>query len=230
MASQPVSRRAVAADLAIVLGTIVAAWLLTRFVLYPALGIPDYAPYILRPISGFLAAWWVLHRRGSSWSALGLRMPAPPWRAIAIAAALYAVDYAVSRWGVPVLAAWLHPTQRPSFVTNLPGNAAVLAFWLAISWLVGGVCEECLFRGFLLSRVEALLGASAAATAVAIVAQALLFGSLHLYGGTFAFLYATLFGAVHGVFYLLAGRNLLALIVVHAIWDSVAFWSVYASS
>ena len=224
-----ITPRAAAIDLAIVLGAIALAWVLTRWVIYPALGIPDYAPYILRPITGFLAAWWVLHRRGTSWRDLGLRIPVPLWRALVIAVALYAVDYAMQTWAVPVLGQWLHPTQRPSFLGHLPGNATALAFWVAISWLVGGLCEECLFRGFFLSRVEALLGGSGAALALAILAQAVFFGVLHLYGGSFAFMYATLFGAVHGFFYILAARNLWPLIAVHALWDSIAFWGVYSS-
>jgi hypothetical protein len=59
------SRSAAALDLGLVLAAIAIAWALTRWVIYPALEIPDYAPYILRPITGFLAAWCVLHWRGS---------------------------------------------------------------------------------------------------------------------------------------------------------------------
>ena len=197
--------------------------------IYPALGIPDYAPYILRPITGFLAAWWVLHRRGTSWRALGLRIPAPLWRALVIAVALYAVDYAKQAWAVPALAEWLHPTRRPSFLGHLPGNTEVFAFWIAIAWLVGGLCEECLFRAFFLTRVEMLLGSGRFALAVAVLAQAVFFGTLHLYGGSLAFMSATLFGVVHGIFYILAGRNLWALIVVHGLWDTIALWRVYSS-
>ena len=43
------SRGDLAADLALVLAAIAAAWALSRWVIYPALGIPDYAPYVLRP-------------------------------------------------------------------------------------------------------------------------------------------------------------------------------------
>src|SRR5690348_11325750 len=141
-----ITPRVAAIDLGIVLAAIGLAWVLTRWVLYPALGIPDYAPYILRPITGFLAAWWLLRRRGTFWRDLGLRIPVPLWRALVIAVALYAADYALRTWAVPPLAQWLHPTQRPSFLGHLPGNAPALAFWLAISWIVGGLCEECLFR------------------------------------------------------------------------------------
>lgn len=218
-----------AVDLAIVLATIVAAWALSRWVLYPALGIPDYAPYMLRPICGFLAAWWVLLRRGVRWADLGLRMPRRLWIAVAITVVAYLVELAIWQWFVPLLAGWFHPTRRPSFLAHLHGSFAALVFWIAVAWLVGGICEECLFRGFLLARVEALLGGSRAALAIAVLAQAAFFGTLHLYGGTFAFMYAALFGVVHGIVYLASGRNLWPVIVLHAVTDTSAFWSVYRS-
>ena len=220
------ANREAAADLAVVLATIAVAWAFSRWILYPALSIPDNAPYILRPITGFLAAWWVLHRHGQRWSSLGLRKPRS-W-AIAVAVALYLANLAFFTWVVPFIASIVHPTQRPSFLGFLPGNFPALVVWLAIGWGVGGFCEELLFRGFLLDRVTKLCGGGALAIAVAVVAQALLFGTLHLYGGTFAFLYSSLFAVVNAVFFLAGGRNLWPLIVVHGTWDSVSLWGVYS--
>jgi uncharacterized protein len=222
------SRNAVI-DLAIVLGAIAIAWALTRWLIYPALAIPDYAPLIPRPITGFLVAWFVLQWRGEHWESLGLRKPRSWPRAVAIGIALYAVDYAVSTWAVPQIAAIVHPVQRPSFLGYIHGNVAGLVTWVSIGWIVGGFFEECLFRGFLLDRVEKALGGGVVAIAVAIVAQSILFGSLHLYAGTFAFLYASLFALTHGIAYVLGGRNLWPLIIVHGTWDMLGIWGVYNS-
>ena len=222
-------RRPAAVDLAVVLATIGVAWVMSRWVLYPALSIPDYAPLILRPIGGFLAAWAVVRWRGEGLASLGLRVPASWPRAVAAGVALYAADWLLARHVVPEIAAWVHPVSRRPFLSYIRGNAVGLATWVAIGWLVGGLCEETLFRGFLLRRVATVLGGGAAAIACGILAQALLFGALHLYAGTFAFLYAAVFGLAHGVFYLLASRNLLPLVVVHGIWDTVAIYGVYSS-
>jgi len=224
----PDPRRNNAIDLAIVLGSISMAWVLTRWLIYPALAVPDYAPLIPRPVTGFLVAWFVLQWRGQPWSSVGLRIPASWPRTIAIAVLLYLCDYAVSRWIVPEIAALVHPVPRPSFLAYIQGNVVGLVTWLAIGWIVGGLCEECLFRGFLLDRVEKLLGGGAIAIGVAIVAQSILFGSLHLYAGTFAFIHASLFALTHGICYVLGGRNLAPLILVHGLWDSVGIWGVYS--
>ena len=229
MAAQP---RSAAVDLLIVLAAIAAAWALTKWLIYPALAIPDYAPLIPRPITGFLVAWFVLQWRGETWESLGLKKPASWPRAVALGVALYAADYAVATWVVPWLVPWVasivHPVTRPSFLGYIHGNVTGLVTWLAIGWVVGGFCEECLFRGFLLDRVGKALGGSAIAITIAIVAQSILFGSLHLYAGTFAFLHASLFALTHGIFYVLGGRNLWPLILVHGTWNSVGIWGVYS--
>jgi len=146
-------------EIAIVVATIVFAWALTRLVLYPALGFPDYAPAILRPILGFLAAWALLRRRGEGWDSLGLRRPANWGIAIAGGVALYLVNVALSTWAVPALAQWVHPQQQPSFMAYIKGDLGGFLLWAAIGWIVGAFIEECLFRGFLLTRIARLFPA-----------------------------------------------------------------------
>ncbi|HEY4998233.1 MAG TPA: CPBP family intramembrane glutamic endopeptidase, partial [Usitatibacter sp.] len=138
-------------------------------------------------------------------------------------------NMALSTWAVPALAALVHPVAQPSFLSYIRGNAGGFALWIAIGWIVGGFMEECLFRGFLLTRVSQLFASPPLGLAVAIAAQAVLFGSLHLYAGGFAFLYATVFAMAHGLFYVLLGRNLWPLIVVHGVWNTVGMWSTYSS-
>jgi membrane protease YdiL (CAAX protease family) len=220
---------ALAVDLAIVLVAIGFAWQLTKWVLYPALGVPDNAPMILRPILGFLAAWAVLRWRGEGWAGLGFRRPPKLWIAGAVAVALYLTNMALSAWVVPLLAQWIAPVQQPSFIAYIRGNLGGFLTWLAIGWIVGGFIEELLFRGFLLDRIAGLLGGTKAALVAAVVAQAVLFGMLHLYGGGFAFLFAAVFALANGAFYLAAGRNLWPLIIVHGVWNSVQIWALYRS-
>ncbi|HEY4997886.1 MAG TPA: hypothetical protein VII36_02025 [Usitatibacter sp.] len=37
------------------------------------------------------------------------------------------------------------------------------------------------------------------------------------------------FAMAHGLFYVLLGRNLWPLIVVHGVWNTVGMWSTYSS-
>ena len=223
------TRREAAIDIAIVVAAIVAAWAITRLALYPALDIPDHFPAILRPILGFVAACILLYRRGQSWGTLGLRKPANLALAIAGAVALYAVNWALARWAVPALAQIVQPQPQPSFLAYIRGNLNAFLMWVAIGWIVGAFIEEALFRGFLLTRVSQVFTNPQLGLVVAVIAQALLFGALHLYAGAFAFIFAALLALSSGVFYLILGRNLWPLIVVHGVWNTAAMWSVYSS-
>lgn len=211
-----------------VLATIAFAWVFTRWWLYPTLGIPDYAPMLLRPILGFAMAWWLIARDGEHWRDYGLCKPSSWWRLPLQCVLLYASVALTARYVTPHLAGALHAIASPSLISTIGGNEVALMGWLAIGWGVGGFIEELLFRGFLLNRVEAWLGGSRTATAVAVCAQAALFGALHLYQGSFGAVHAAMFALIYGLAYPLFGRNLWPLILVHGLWNSVAIWSAYA--
>jgi uncharacterized protein len=221
------------APILLVLLAIVCAWALTRWWLYPALDIPEYAPMILRPVLGFAVAWWLITRAGEHWRDYGLRRPASWWRLLVQCALLYAAMALSSRFVVPLLAQTFGATASPSMLSTIGGDEAALLAWLAIAWGVGGFIEELLFRGFLLNRIEAFLGGAGTpaivASTVAICAQAALFGALHLYQGSFGFVFAGLFALIYGVAYRLFDRNLWPLILVHGTWNSIAIWGAYSA-
>jgi membrane protease YdiL (CAAX protease family) len=224
-----VKRAEAAVDVLVVLAVIAVAWAVSRFWLYPALGVPGNAPLILRPISGFVVATWLVHRRGQRYADYGLTRPDRPVLALLGAIVLYGVLMAASRWLVPPLAEWLGTAGQPSFMVYIRGKLVPFLGWLAIGWLVGGFAEELLFRGFLQRRGAEVLGGSRAAQALAVLGQALLFGSLHWYGGSYAFVHATVYAAIAGAAYHAVGKNLWPLILVHGVWNTVGIWSVYAS-
>jgi uncharacterized protein len=187
---------------------------------------------ILRPILGFAVAWWLIARAGERWRDYGLRRPAS-WPLLLVQCALlYAAMALAARYLVPLLAQTFGATASPSMLSTIGGNEAALFAWLALAWGVGGFIEELLFRGFLLNRIEVFLGnaiGAKVAAVAAVCAQAVLFGALHLYQGSFGFVFAGLFALLYGAAYLLFGRNLWPLILVHGAWNSFAIWSAYAA-
>lgn len=223
--------RARLAPILCVLGAIGIGWVFTRGWLYPALGVPDYAPMLLRPILGFLTAWWLIRRAGERWCDYGLRAP-DSWPRLAWRCALLlSAVWLASRFVVPALGQALGATSAPSILAYVRGNALAFAGWLMIAWVVGGFIEELLFRGFLLNRIEAVLGggrSAAIAAIAAVLGQALLFGALHWYQGSFGFVFAAMFATVYGTAYRLFGRTLWPLILVHGGWNSVAIWGAFA--
>jgi uncharacterized protein len=214
-------------EILFVLFVITVAWIFSRCCLYPAIGIPDNAPMILRPISGFFAAWWLL-RRGEGVSSIGLCKPVSSSRAVFVAIALYLVLLLTS----PVVSQWLvsiFPVdQRPGFMAYVHGNLPAAILWITIGWIVGGFFEEFLFRGFLLNRIVMVFGSGVLANLIGIGSQAALFGSLHVYAGPLACVHATYFALLMGLAYLASGRTLWPGMAVHGTWNAVAIWGVFS--
>jgi hypothetical protein len=214
-------------DVLLVLCAIGFGWLFSRHLLYPALHVPDSAPVILRPILGFLMAWYLVRRQGDRWSSYGLRRPDSMAGFAGWTALIVLLLWVSGTYLAPPLASALSFEPRPNFFAYVHGNALAFAGWVAISWLVGGFSEELLFRGFLLSRTAGMLRSPAAGMALGVTAQALLFGSLHIYQGAFGFAFATITAVISGAVYLLNGRNLWPLIVAHGAWDSFGMYGLY---
>jgi hypothetical protein len=103
-----------------------------------------------------------------------------------------------------------------------------LAGYLLLVWASAAFGEELVFRGFLLTRLEILLGSGLTATATAVTGQALLFGVAHWYLGLRGVSTAALIGLAYGVVYVCNARNLAPLIVAHGLTDSLSLIAIYS--
>lgn len=198
------------------------------------------APFVARrlslPIPGFWAvacalavANWRLTVAGLRWSDLGLRMPDGLLRTIGWVVLLYvSAGFAKVLLVDPLAAAAGWPRENLSRFSKLPGNAALLAGWLLVAWTQAAFGEEMVFRGFLLTRLEILLGHGVSATVSAVTGQALLFGAGHWYLGPRGMTTAAALGLILGAVYVFDGRNLVPLIIVHGLADSLSAIAIYA--
>ena len=154
---------------------------------------------------------------GRSWSSIGLVLPQGAgllWSValVALIVAFLVVQYrtatgsdaaraAVGRQLAPLR--WLLP------------SSAELANFRALS-VTAGVCEEILFRGYLMAFLLPIFG-----TGGAIVVSSLLFGLGHAYRGFGGIVKSGVLGAIMAGIYVLTG-SLLAPILVHALVDVVS--------
>lgn len=176
-----------------------------------------------------LIATWLLRRSGESWRDHGLRRPSRLWRAAAGVVAGYLVVAA----GLSVLQAVVLPqlglaSPEVGAFSALSGDLGEYLFWaIPVAWGSAAFGEELLFRGFVLGRLAQAGGGSRAALHGAIVAQALLFGSLHAYQGVGGFLATSAVGLVMGYLWLFTGRNLWAPIVLHGAIDFISMTAAF---
>lgn len=166
---------------------------------------------------------------GQTWRDVGLRAPRSLWRSAAVVVGGYiAVGTAfvmISQVLLPALGI-THETSK--IFSGLRGNVGEYLYWLiAIAWGSAAFGEELVFRGYVQTRLERVLGSARAAPVIAALGQAVIFGSLHTYLGLGGAILAASTGLVIGVVYIAGGRNLWPCIILHGLIDTVSVTAIY---
>ncbi len=202
-------------------------WLFLSIV-YPALGVSSPAPVPVRILVMLAIAWVLLKRQGQTWSDLGLARKAPLF-ILALAVLLFAIKVLVAQ-GADSIAAALslaRTSYESGFFAHGQGNFPALLLWLLAAWVVGGFGEELVFRGFIMDRTAGLLKNRVLGWTLAVLLQALLFSFGHVYQGPRGMFVTGIAALTYGVFYLVSGKNLWPLILVHGAWDTLGLVLIY---
>lgn len=178
--------------------------------------------------AALLLIHWRLRASGESWAAVGLARPASALRPLLVALGLYlAVLAAVSIVVHPLAQAFRWPPQELGRFAAIHGQPWRLVVLLLIAWTSAACGEEIVFRGFLQGRLQRLLGAGAARSALAIVMQSAVFGLCHAYLGMRGMANAAVVGLVFGSALIACRGNLWPLILAHGLTDSVTLVLLY---
>lgn len=157
--------------------------------------------------------------------------PAPaeaPWLQVLWVRYLIAVVVVLFAAGglLPVaIAVWKKLTHRPRKYSSAEALKPMAWFlpatwgerrWFAILSVTAGICEEILFRGFLLHYLHVFPWALN--LTLALLLSVLIFGAQHLYQGVAGVAQTAVFGFLVGLLFLLTGTLLLSMIL-HALLD-----------
>lgn len=191
----------------------------------------------LVPISStpfFLALGWIsLRRRGLGWRAVGFARPASWGRAIGLGVS---AGVALELFSTYVTVPWLSRLagQPPDLADFRPmvGHLGYLLLFLALNWTLAAFGEELSFRGYVLNRFADLSGRPPAERGrlvwgLALVVSSALFGWAHAGQGLTGMIQEGFAGAMLGLLYFAAGRNLTVPIVAHGVSNSVAALLIY---
>jgi len=173
-----------------------------------------------------LGGWWLMAAR--PFADLGLTLPigAGRWGTILISSTAIAFfgyhAYAVARSPEAQAKVRAQLDAQPNVRVILPTNTQEARAFGAVA-LTAGICEEVLYRGFLLYYLNQWLpGAAAVAAAIVI------FGVAHLYQGARGILLTGIAGGAAMAVYLLTG-SLIAPVVLHAVVDLANGFVAYRS-
>ena len=157
-----------------------------------------------------------------SFQSVGLARPEHAARFLLLGLALGVFAYLVGTFGIDPLGRILvGESPDVSDFGDIKGDWGRLATYLAASWIVGAFIEELVFRGFLIEIGARLFGARAVWPLA--VGGSFLFGWVHLYQGASGVLTTGLMGMLLASIYLLTGRRVLLVMIVHGLVDTFAF-------
>lgn len=170
----------------------------------------------------------LLWREGRSWSDVGAA--APGWRKMLIwvpLGYLLLVVAALLAKLIMQLAGLAGPDY--SAFSQLKGNLSLYLFWaLPTVWISAALGEEFAFRGYVRDALARIFGREGGLVMLlSILAQAVIFGLLHIYLGFGGMVIATAAGLALGAVWFCSGRNLWAGVVVHGLIDLGSMTAIY---
>ena len=166
----------------------------------------------------------LLALRKESWRDFGLRAGGDA-RFVLSKAAEFTILTLVTGGAVIGLATAIgYPPSESAVLTQQPDTLSGFLLDILFGvWIGAAIGEEIFFRGFLLKKFATLFGGGRLALALAVLAQAVWFGSGHISQGVSGMIMAGAIGAVLGVFFLTrARRALVPMIIGHGIVDTVS--------
>jgi membrane protease YdiL (CAAX protease family) len=155
-----------------------------------------------------------------------LKLNKEPWRRFGIVRFSWFADvaYGVAIWLCMLVAEYaVIVLVPPSVLTSIPGAEGLgwvkpagypYGLLLLVGSLANGFAEEFVMRGYLLTRLEHLLGS----TRLAVLASTLLFAGYHVYQGAGGVIMAAAVGLVLAIVFCLQ-RRLWPICIAHAIAD-----------
>lgn len=200
------------------------------------LAVADHLPWgeegrgVIAVLAGAAAAVVITLRRGGSFADLGFRRP-KRWSTVPLWAFAILVVFGVAQNAVPVLIAPLFDLPQPdlSRYDAIRGNlTAAISLALALP-LTAAIPEEILYRGFLIDRFTKFFGGTRFASVYGVLAQSLVFGSVHFQWGPGGIIVTAIMGAVWGFAYLACGRNLWIVIIAHSAGHVLMITQLYLS-
>lgn len=191
-------------------------------------------PLTLATVLTVLAVY--LRRRGIGLSKIGLTSISWPKGALLFIPQVFLALFLIGVSGLSVsllgdaLNIGIFTAEQPDPAArfgNLHGNTPLYLSWLAILWFAGPA-EEVFFRGYIISRLNDVLGSSALALVISVVFPAVIFGLGHFYYLGWRGVFVTgMIGLTLGVLFLLYRRNLWPLMIAHAMINSAGFTAQY---
>ena len=114
-----------------------------------------------------------------------------------------------------------------SEVSAIEGNLLNFVLFILLGWVLGGFCEEIIYRGYILKRLAKILGDTKRAWLLSAIIAAIVFGIGHSYQGASGILATAVIALLFGLIFAFNRNNLFVLVLTHGIYNTIAITMIY---
>ena len=168
-------------------------------------------------LAGAAAAVAMVLARGGTLADLGFRRP-ERWRIVPLQVLVILIAFIGANFLAPLLVSAFIDVPAPDFsrYDSIAGNLGAAVMMALVLPFTASIPEEIIYRGFLIGRLSCLFGEQTSGLVIAVILQALIFGTIHFQWGPGGMLVTLIMGLVWGIAYLWCGRNLWIVILAHS--------------
>jgi membrane protease YdiL (CAAX protease family) len=114
-----------------------------------------------------------------------------------------------------------------SEIAFIEGNLFYYVLFIMLGWILGGFCEEIIYRGYVLKRLAVIFGDTNKAWLLAAIIASVLFGIAHSYQGLTGIIATGLIALLFGVVFIFNKNNLFVLVLTHGLYNMIAITLIY---
>jgi len=161
-----------------------------------------------------------------NWKFLGITRPNWPktiFKAILFSVCLFILsDFVVT----PLLELYLDKIDL-GVADHIEGNLNHYLLYLLLGWIIGGFCEEIIFRGYVVKRLAIIFGDTDKAWFISAFIASIGFGFMHYYQGPLGIISAGFGGFMIGLIFIYNRNNLMLPILIHGIYNMIQITLIY---
>lgn len=114
-----------------------------------------------------------------------------------------------------------------SEVSAIEGNFTNYVLFIILGWILGGFCEEIIYRGYVVKRLAIIFGDTNKAWLLSAIIASIAFGFAHNYQGPSGIINAAIIGFIFALIFIYNRKNLMLPILTHGIYNMVAITLIY---
>ncbi|UCE25761.1 MAG: CPBP family intramembrane metalloprotease [Candidatus Zixiibacteriota bacterium] len=174
----------------------------------------------------YIVVFITLWARRWDWPYFG--MTGPNWPKTVYVAFLSAIGiFIVNDFLVQPLIEFYFDKIDLSEFSQLEGSLPNYVLFILLGWILGGFCEEIIYRGYVLKRLAVIFGNTNKAWLLSAIIASIVFGFAHGYQGPSGIIATGMIALLFGIIFIFNKNNLMVLVLTHGIYNTIAITLIY---